>query len=192
MQSTILNTLREKLHADPSFLQQALAKQVKPRAGEAIAHFGRGAQVKLVELLDSVSPMAAVLLNIEISLVNSAFMEQGNTLSRTLLPYLNAVTDFSFLPRESDFIVGRFLAALASHISDTKGAIGLGYAILALKINPALIQNILSYQSNGQHLMKALELSAFSKASAELFARYPSKLLWPQLLAFLQGKAVAL
>jgi hypothetical protein len=54
-------------------------------------------QVKLIDLLSSVSPVAAILLNIEISLVNPNFMEEGNTLSETLLPFINLVTDYSFL-----------------------------------------------------------------------------------------------
>ena len=46
-------------------------------------------EVRLNSLLSSVSPMAAFLLNIEISFVNENFSEEGYSLSQTLLPYIN-------------------------------------------------------------------------------------------------------
>jgi hypothetical protein len=46
-------------------------------------------QVKLIELLDGLAPMAAILLNIEMSLTNSILLEEGGTLASTLLPFLN-------------------------------------------------------------------------------------------------------
>jgi hypothetical protein len=64
--------------------------------------------------------MAAILINIEISLVNEQFMDQGKTLSDTLLPYINNTSDFAFLTSKSDFIVGRFLNALIQHIKDSQ------------------------------------------------------------------------
>ena len=147
-QLTILNTLRGKLNEDPSFFQQALTSQVKSLAGEARRLYESKEQVKLIALLDSVSPMAAILLNIEMAHVNDHIMEEGNTLSQTLLPYINGVTDFSFLCKDSDFYLCRFLAALTCHIKDTQKEVGVGFMILALKMNPTLIPSIVQFHTN--------------------------------------------
>ena len=63
-------------------------------------------------------------------------MEESNTLSQTMLPYLNHVTDYSFLPDESTFIISRFLKSISNHIVDIKGNVGIGYILCALKIVP--------------------------------------------------------
>lgn len=54
-------------------------------------------ETKLIDLLKGVTPYAAILINIEMSLVNPNLQEQGGTLALTLLPYLNMVTDYSFM-----------------------------------------------------------------------------------------------
>ena len=56
--------------------------------------------------------MAAVMLNVELGRVNTTFIEQGNTLSHTLLPYLNKLRDFSFIPGELDSLMTVFLSSL--------------------------------------------------------------------------------
>ena len=38
-------------------------------------------QIKLIELLAGLSPMAAILLNIEMSLTNQILLEEGGTLA---------------------------------------------------------------------------------------------------------------
>jgi hypothetical protein len=63
------------------------------------------------------------MINLEISLVHQAYMEESGTLSRTLLPYVNKVTDYSFLGPECNFIAARFLSSLAMHITDTRSPI---------------------------------------------------------------------
>ena len=59
-------------------------------------------------------------------------MEEGATLARTLLPYLNRVTDYRFLTADYHFITNRFLASLVTHIIDTKVTIGVGFVLYAL------------------------------------------------------------
>ena len=71
------------------------------------------------ELLSTVSPAAAIMLNLEIALIHKIYMEEGATLAHTLLPYLDQVTDYRFLSEDSKFIDGRFLAALITHVRDT-------------------------------------------------------------------------
>jgi hypothetical protein len=65
-----------------------------------------------MDLLSSVSPMAAILLNIEMSLTCANLSEEGYTLSKTLLPYLNVCNNFSFIKEESTYIVTRFMNSL--------------------------------------------------------------------------------
>lgn len=47
----------------------------------AIEYYENKNQIQLEQLLSSVSPMAAILLNIRISLVNGNMSEEGYTLS---------------------------------------------------------------------------------------------------------------
>jgi hypothetical protein len=161
-QLAILNTLKGKLHSDSTFFHKAVAKQVQSLAKEAIKLYESNQQTKLVELLSSVSPMAAILLNIEISLVNDKLMEEGSRLSHTLLPYINSINDFSFLPKKSEHIVNMFLHALSCHVKDTEGAVGIGYMVLTLKMNPKLIQSLITFKNNSTCLVDALTCLGFS------------------------------
>ena len=52
-------------------MERATSKQAKSLSKEATRMYEAKEQLKLIELLDSVSPMVAVLINIQISLVNS-------------------------------------------------------------------------------------------------------------------------
>ena len=63
-------------------------------------------------------------------------MEEGGTLARTLLPYINRITDFTFLTPDTHFIGGRFLNSLVIHVRDTTEAIGVGFVLYALHLNP--------------------------------------------------------
>jgi hypothetical protein len=63
-------------------------------------------------------------------------MEEGATLARTLLPYLNQVRDYHFLTDDDNFVACRFLASLVTHIRDTNITIGAGFILYALKLNP--------------------------------------------------------
>jgi hypothetical protein len=95
--------------------------------------------MKLSELLSSVLPMAAILLNIEITLVNTNMSEEGNTLTYTLLPYLNECTDYSFLHPHSHYIVGKYLESLSRNIKDTNMEVAKGFMVIGLQMNPTLL-----------------------------------------------------
>ena len=79
--------------------------------------------------------MGAILLNTKISLSSSNLMEQGNTLSMTLLPYIHLCSDFSFLRDDLHFVHEQFLQALIQHIQDTQMEVGRGFILFSLKVN---------------------------------------------------------
>ena len=76
------------------------------------------------------------MINFEISHVHQSYMDEGATLARTLLPYLNQVTDYSFIHEDLHFVSCRFLASLVTHLNDTKEPVCLGFAIFGLHYNP--------------------------------------------------------
>ena len=133
--------------------------------------------------------MAAILLNIEITLVNESLSEEGNTLSYTLLPYIDQCTDFSFLSEDSSFMVNRYLRSLVLNIKDADMTVGKGFMILALKMNPSLLQGIVTSAANSASLVEALMHSGFASDPALMISKNPSKFLWPQLLKFFKGKS---
>ena len=72
----------------------------------------------LEQLLSTLAP-AAIMFNIEVSLVFPSYTEESGTLSRTLLPFIDKVTDYRFLGPETNFIAGRFLGSLIVHLKDS-------------------------------------------------------------------------
>ena len=70
---------------------------------------------------------------------NESLNEEGNTLSYTLLPYIEQCTDFSFLSEDSSFMVNRYLKSLVLNIKDAGLKVGKGFMILVLKMNPSLL-----------------------------------------------------
>ncbi len=70
---------------------------------------------------------------------NESLSEEGNTLSYTLLPYIEQCTDFSFLSEDSSFMVNRYLKSLVLNIKDAGLKVGKGFMILVLKMNPSLL-----------------------------------------------------
>ena len=66
----------------------------------------------LEQLLSTLAPAAAIMLNIQVSLVFPTYTEESGTLSCTLLPFIDKVTDYRFLGPETNFISGRFLGSL--------------------------------------------------------------------------------
>ena len=82
-------------------------------------------------------------------------MEEGATLAWTLLPYLNQVRDYRFLPDDANFIACRFLASL---VRDTEITIGAGFVLYALKLNPHSIKDIFDNQDNVTALKEALRI----------------------------------
>ena len=108
--------------------------------------------MKLNELLNTVSPVAAILLTIEISLENPNFMEEANT----LLPFLNIVTDYTFLTAKAHFIVQRFMNSLSQHIIDTRGKVNKGFMLFAMRIDPTKLRDIIHFENNRTSFIETL------------------------------------
>ena len=89
------------------------------------------------------APAAAIMLNIEVSLVFPSYTEESATLSRTLLPFIDKVTDFRFIGPEAHFIAGRFLSSLIVHISDTKLSVSPGFVNFAVHLNPQALTSVI-------------------------------------------------
>lgn len=90
----------------------------------------------LIEMLSSLPPTSAILINIQISLENPHYSEESNTLQSTLLPFLNQVSDYSFLANNSQFTMHRFIKSLNEHIIDTQCSVGQGFILCSLKFEP--------------------------------------------------------
>ena len=90
----------------------------------------------LEQLLSTLAPAAAVMLNIQVSLVFPSYTEESGTLSRTLLPFIDKVTDYRFLGPETSFIAGRFLGSLIVHLKDSQIPASIGFINFALQLNP--------------------------------------------------------
>lgn len=115
-------------------------------------------------------------------------MDEGNTLSDTLLPFLNKVYDYSFLQEKDHFIASRFLNSLVRHIIDTRVRVGMGFMLFGLKLDPSKLVDIVGFERNYEALFKALIYLKYSKASAEVMALHPGKFLWLDLPKFFEGK----
>jgi hypothetical protein len=96
----------------------------------------------------SLTPAASILLNIEVSLVNATYHDEGNTLSYTLLPFINQVTDFTYLSERSSFILTRFLSSLSRHIVDVGLEVDVGFMLFALKYDPTQLKEMLHFGDN--------------------------------------------
>jgi hypothetical protein len=59
---------------------------------------------------------------------------------------------------------------------------------LTLKFNPILIHWIVNFKNNRENLFNALLLKGYSEIAANSFVLHPEKLLWSNLLIFLEGK----
>lgn len=99
---------------------------------------------KLLALMKSLSPTSAVMLNLEIALLNNQYMDEGVTLSLMLLPFLQSITDYSFLMKETNFIMGRFLHALATHHKDSNEPLSVGFIHFALHINARMLNGLIT------------------------------------------------
>ena len=84
------------------------------------------------------------MLNFEISLASATYSEESATLARTLLPFVNQVTDYRFLGPEAGFIAARFLNALALHLKDVQATVTAGFVAFALHVNPVVLKTMLS------------------------------------------------
>lgn len=88
-------------------------------------------------------------------------MEEGATLSRTLLPHLNKVTDYAFLQPDSTFIMGRFLTSLITHVVDTQSTVESGFILFGIHINPRALRGIFCNSKNAIALGEALKTLSF-------------------------------
>jgi hypothetical protein len=79
-------------------------------------------------------------------------MEESGTLSDTLLPYINKVTDFSFLEDDMHFTAGRFLDSLTTHFSDMEESVSCGFVLFALKINPRALKGLITTEQSKKAL----------------------------------------
>ena len=114
----ILGAVESLIQQDSQLLALALRQQVSLHVHQARELFEQRRLGPLEDLLSSLAPAAAIMLNIEISLVSATYTEESATLARTLLPFIDRVTDYRFLGKDSSFIPNRFLSALALHIKD--------------------------------------------------------------------------
>jgi hypothetical protein len=129
------------------------------------------------------------MMNYEISLVNANYSEESATLARTLLPFIDKVSDFGFLGPDTSFISGRFLASLALHIKDVQCSVSAGFISFALHVNPSALKSIISKGENVIALREALLQRGFQQAAVNIISHFPAKFLWPGLLAFWRDKS---
>lgn len=182
LQLKVLEAVNRELQADPNLLTQAIRQQVRLMVNQARDLYSSKQQIQLEQLLQTCDPAAAVMLNIEISLVNESYMEEGATLSRTLLPYLNQVEDYRFLGEDTTFIANRFLSTLITHISDTGSSVKAGFILFGLHLNPRMLQTIINNNDNRTALRQALTTMGYPLSTVNLMTLYPSKFLWQGLL----------
>jgi hypothetical protein len=185
----VLAAVDQELHKDANLLAQALKQQVRLVSAQARELYQSKQQVRLEEVLAGCDPAAAVMVNIEIAQANQLYMEEGGTLSRTLLPHLNLVTDYRFLQDEAHFICSRFLASLVTHVKDTEQAVGTGFILFALRLNPRQLQGILTHPQSVAALKEALAIKKYPAAAVSVMALYPDKFMQLELLQFWEGKS---
>ena len=125
----------------------------------------------------------------EVSLTNHQLQDEGATLSRTLLPYLNMVMDYSFLGQETVFICTRFLISLIRHVCDMRETVGPGFVLYGVHLNPSLLKGIFDNPENVRPLREALQCKKFPATAVGAMCQYPTKFLWPELMHFWEGKS---
>ena len=125
----------------------------------------------------------------EISLVNQSYTEESATLSRTLLPFIDQVTDYSFLGPESSFIASRFLASLILHIKDTQSQVSVGLVQFALHLNPRALKSVITLGGGIVSLQQALREKGFLQSAVNAMCLHPNKFLWPDLFVFWKDKS---
>lgn len=126
----------------------ALDQQISEFKGRVVYLYEDRDHLQLTHLLQSVSPMAAILLNFEIGKANANFIEEGYILSLTLLPHLNKVWDYGFLGDDLSNLVSRYIASLILHIKDTKLEVEKGFMLFVMRFNPSLLSDIIEVKGN--------------------------------------------
>ena len=156
LQNRILEVVENSIENDKSLHQLCLKHQVRMHVHSARLLFEQRRLGHLEELLSRLAPAAAIMMNYEISLVNANYSEESATLARTLLPFIDRVSDFGFLGPDTSFISGRFLASLALHIKDVQCSVSPGFISFALHVNPSALKSIISKGENVIALREAL------------------------------------
>lgn len=72
------------------------------------------------------------------------------------MPAISAVSDFSFLDSDCQFIMSRFLNSMVRHITDHKSPVTSGFMLFSLKVNPSVIKDIIVFSDNSSALSMAL------------------------------------
>jgi hypothetical protein len=156
VQTKLLSLIDDELHKDDALLRTILKFQVDKNIQPARELFEKRDIAGFMQLLSTVTVESAILLHLEVALVYPQLIEASGTLSRTLLPLINKVTNFNFLTQESHFIFGRFLNAMLLHHKDTNEPLGAGIILLALTLNPQALRNMWGIAKNISSLKDAL------------------------------------
>ena len=113
------------------------------------------------------------MLNVKISLVSASYSEESATLSRTLLPFINKVTDYRFLGVDTHFIMGRFLSSLIMHVKDVQEQVSQGFVSLALHLNPSTLKEVIRIGNGILSLREALLVRGFQASAVNAMCLYP-------------------
>lgn len=148
LQMQILEVVDATIEKDPHLMALALKQQSTLHAQRARELFDSRKLGPLEDLLRSLAPAAAIMVNIEVSLTSASYTEESATLARTLLPYIDKVADYRFLGEECHFICSRFLASLAVHLRDTQTPLSCGFIHFALHLNPKILRNMITTSSS--------------------------------------------
>jgi hypothetical protein len=66
--------------------------------------------------------------------------------------------------------MARFLNALIRHLCDTKGKVGEGFMLFALKVNPSVIKDITDCKTNAKSLSTALVKQGYPPEAAGIMS----------------------
>ena len=185
----LLELIDDGIRRNPSLLNHAIRQQVRLHREKAFEHYAARDSSKLLTLMTSLSPTSAIMLNMEIALVNDRYMDEGVTLSRMLLPFLHSMTDYSFLLRETFFVMGRFLNALTTHYRDSSEPLSTGFILFAMHVNAKTLNGLISCPSSKDALRKALTILNFPLSTCIQITVYPNKFLYPELLSYLRAQS---
>lgn len=150
--------------------------------------YDRRDEVGMITILSSVSPMVAIMLTLEIIKVNATIIEQAGTLAMILLPYVNKVSDYSFIPSDADHVMIECVTTLSNHIKDMSLNIESGFITLGLKYKPSSLQDIIPIGFNRAVLTDTLVRLGYRRDNAEIITGAPHKFLWPDLLSYFNHK----
>ena len=111
------------------------------------------------------------------------------TLSLMLLPLLHSLTDYSFLTKDTNFIIGRFLHAHATHHKDSNEPLSPGFILFALHLKAKILNGIITCTTTKDALKHALSILNFPISTCMQITMFPDKFLYPELLTYLKGQS---